>query len=405
MTAISRMAGQRSGRAATSTRPARSSVAPALVGQRAAERRGRPRRRPRSPCGRRAAAVRRRRRAVVAHAVGIDAGRPCSRCAPRRRAVPAARVRAPTASARRRRARGPSLRSARRARGASRCGGTRRGSVWCAISVSVPAISTPVGPPPMTTKVSQALALRRVGRSARRARRRRSRGARIVERVGQRLQPRRMRGPVVVAEVAVGGAGGDDQVVVGERVSPSSSGDACARRRRCRVTSACSMVRLPRFISRRSMWRIGALDRRRRQPGRGDLVQQRLEQVVVGAVDQRDLDRRPSTARAPPRCPPKPQPIDDDARLSRRSCACRSPATRSRRSAQRALPHHAGCGCAASTARRRSSAARCTLLDARLDRVELGAAARRAGRVADARPRPRAAAPYQRKMRERMRNW
>jgi hypothetical protein len=34
----------------------------------------------------------------------------------------------------------------------------------------------------------------------------------------------------------------------------------------------------------------GRRHRRRRQPGGGHLVQQRLEQVVVGAVDQRHLD-------------------------------------------------------------------------------------------------------------------
>ena len=34
-------------------------------------------------------------------------------------------------------------------------------------------------------------------------------------------------------------------------------------------------------------------DRRRGEAGGGHLVEQRLEQVMVAAIDQRDLDRRP----------------------------------------------------------------------------------------------------------------
>ena len=53
-------------------------------------------------------------------------------------------------------------------------------------------------------------------------------------------------------------------------------------------------------------------DRRRdlalgEDPGR-ELVEQRLEQVVVGAVDHRDLDRAHGRSALAANSPPKPQP-------------------------------------------------------------------------------------------------
>ena len=41
-------------------------------------------------------------------------------------------------------------------------------------------------------------------------------------------------------------------------------------------------------------------DRRRREAGGGDLVQQRLEQVMVAAIDQGDVHRRLARRRALP---------------------------------------------------------------------------------------------------------
>ena len=40
------------------------------------------------------------------------------------------------------------------------------------------------------------------------------------------------------------------------------------------------------------MWRIGAATAGARQAGGGDLVEQRLEQVVIGAIDHRHAHRR-----------------------------------------------------------------------------------------------------------------
>ena len=82
-----------------------------------------------------------------------------------------------------------------------------------AISARAPAISTPVGPPPTTTKVSSARRLRRIG-LALRALERQQDAAPDVERVFERLEPRRERMPAVVSEVGVRRAGRDDQVVV-----------------------------------------------------------------------------------------------------------------------------------------------------------------------------------------------
>jgi hypothetical protein len=63
------------------------------------------------------------------------------------------------------------------------------GSVCLAISASVPAISTPVGPAPITTKVSQGAAAFRVGGDLGRLERQQHAAA-DLEGIGQRLQAR-----------------------------------------------------------------------------------------------------------------------------------------------------------------------------------------------------------------------
>ena len=102
-----------------------------------------------------------------------------------------------------------------------------------------------------------------------------------------RLEPGREALPLVVAEVRVGRAGGDDQVVVGElavgRAAP------VVRRGRTPVASASSTVVFFCFAQDRAE-RIGDVARVER--GGRDLVEQRLEQMVVAPVDQRDLHRR-----------------------------------------------------------------------------------------------------------------
>ena len=171
------VAGDASGRARRRTRPARSSVGAGAARQRLARAARRRRRRPRSRSvqASRCAACRR---------VPLRSRRPRRRCRspsqPVRTSTPAAAScsRARCDSARHERAEHARrrLRAARRAHARESMWRNSRRSVCCAISLIVPAISTPVGPAPMTTKVSQASRGRGVAARARRARRRRSRG-------------------------------------------------------------------------------------------------------------------------------------------------------------------------------------------------------------------------------------
>ena len=108
-----------------------------------------------------------------------------------------------------------------------------------------------------------------------------------VERVVERLEPGRVRGPVVVAEVGLGRAAGQKQIVerhplaAGQFQAPVGGLDPRHRRH------AHHHVLLPPqdLAQRRG-------DVRRRQPGGRHLVEHRLEQVVVAAVDQGDAHRR-----------------------------------------------------------------------------------------------------------------
>ena len=90
--------------------------------------------------------------------------------------------------------------------------------------------------------------------------------------------------PVVVAEIGVPRAGRQDQVVVGH---------ACDRRARSVRRSVSTPLTLPSstwtLAARRRMARIGEAICGRRQAGGRDLVEQRLEQMVVAAVDDGDV--------------------------------------------------------------------------------------------------------------------
>ena len=75
-----------------------------------------------------------------------------------------------------------------------------------------PAISTPVAPPPTTTKFKQAAALGRIRLGLRFFERQQDAPAQ-VGRVVDRLEPRRVGGPIVMAEIGVLRAGRDDQII------------------------------------------------------------------------------------------------------------------------------------------------------------------------------------------------
>ena len=116
-----------------------------------------------------------------------------------------------------------------------------------------------------------------------------------VERIVERLQSRRVRGPVVVAEIRVGGAGREQQGVVVEGAAVGEAQALVVGLDLRDLAQQHGDVLLPAqdVAQRRG-------DVRRGKTGGGDLVEQRLEQMMVAAIDQRDPHRRPfQRARGP----------------------------------------------------------------------------------------------------------
>lgn len=95
-----------------------------------------------------------------------------------------------------------------------------------------------------------------------------------------------MRGPGVIAEIAVRGAGGDDEMVVGDiaiAIHPHiASGDIDAGDFAHQHRDVFLFVE--NMPDRRG-------NRRCRQARRRHLIQQRLKQMVIAAIDHRDLQR------------------------------------------------------------------------------------------------------------------
>ena len=153
-----------------------------------------------------------------------------------------------------------------------------RGRARCAISLSEPASSTPVGPPPMTTNVIQAatrlvpLALGLLEGE--------ENAAAHLERVLDALHPGGVLGPVGVAEVVVLRSGRDDQMVVIDRVSigelhrpPRAVDGGDLRQDHLGVAS-------PTQDGADRRGHVARVQRCRRH-----LVDQRLKEVMVAAVD------------------------------------------------------------------------------------------------------------------------
>ena len=160
-----------------------------------------------------------------------------------------------------------------------------------AISAICPAISTPVGPAPTTTNVSH-------------ARRRSASGSHSAASSAVRMRVRMssapssdfssgaLRLPVVVAEVGVARSAGDDQAVVLQR---ARRGHACGRRRELHPPRV--QVEAGRLGEHHLDVAPPAEDRAqrvtdltRRQRAGGHLVGERLKQVEVAPIDQRDVD-------------------------------------------------------------------------------------------------------------------
>jgi hypothetical protein len=130
-------------------------------------------------------------------------------------------------------------------------------------------------------------------------------------RVVERLQPRCMRGPLVVTEVGVRGAAGNEHKVIGQR-------GAVGQRHALR--SAVDGSDLAQAHGDIALAGQDVAQRRGdvagRQAGRRHLVEQRLKEVVVGAIDERDLQRRRSQRACAPQAS-EATADDDEMRLLR----------------------------------------------------------------------------------------
>ena len=213
---------------------------------------------------------------------------PASRCGPRR---PCARARSwPSGTADRRMPRGSACRLRRGAPTALAGSIARKSclSVRRASSAICPATSQPVGPPPTTAKVSHAPALGFRGRRLGQLERREDPPSQ-VEGVVDRLHREGVLGELVVSEVRGRRSGGDDQAVVGQRERRSQRPDGDDRP--ALEIEAGDLGQLDAdvlVLAQDSPER--RCDLALREDSRRDLVEQRLEEVVVRAVDERDLD-------------------------------------------------------------------------------------------------------------------
>ena len=196
--------------------------------------------------------------------------------------------------------------------GAGRCGGTRRAACGARSRPACRPSPRRSGRPPITTKVSHARARVGVGLLLGRLEGQQHAAA-DLEGVGQRLQAGRERRPVVVAEVAVGGAGGDDQVVVGQR----------ARRRPDALRARRIDARPPRRAAwsrwrcLRNRWRTGAAMAGAARPAVATWYSSGWNRWWLVRSTSVMSTGRLRRARAASR-PPKPQPMMRTLRPGRR---------------------------------------------------------------------------------------
>ena len=94
-----------------------------------------------------------------------------------------------------------------------------------------------------------------------------------------------MRGPLIVAEIAVRCASGDDQMVIRHALPVLKHHGALRNVNVDHITEQRRHIALP--AEQEARWRR---NRRRGKPRRRHLIQQRLKQMMIGAVDQSDLN-------------------------------------------------------------------------------------------------------------------
>ena len=158
-----------------------------------------------------------------------------------------------------------------------------RASVKRLISPIAPASSTPVGPPPTITKREQRLLALGIG-SVLGILEGGQHAAADLGRLLEGLEPGRVFLPLVVAEVRVLGAAGEDEIVVAQLA------EVGGERRAARSTASTSLCSTRTLREAREDAADRRRDLRRAEARHRHLVEQRLEQMVVAAVDQRHLD-------------------------------------------------------------------------------------------------------------------
>ena len=165
-----------------------------------------------------------------------------------------------------------------------------------AISASAPASSTPVGPPPTMTNVSSRRWRVAIGLALGPLEREQHAPA-DLERIVERLEPGRVRLPTrrgrsTSASRPSRRSGSRSRAIAAVEVHLLARPGRCAR-----PSPAARARSAARAGSSGSATAMSPGD----SAGGGHLIQQRLEDVVVVAIDQRDADRRAAPAREPRR--------------------------------------------------------------------------------------------------------
>ena len=106
-----------------------------------------------------------------------------------------------------------------------------------------------------------------------------------LQRVADALQARSILRPIVMAEVRMPGAGGHDQIIVREFAVVRNHDLAFQVDRRGLGKQHLDILLMPENAANRSGNIAGI------EPRRGHLVQERLKQVVIPTIEQRDPDR------------------------------------------------------------------------------------------------------------------
>ncbi len=108
-----------------------------------------------------------------------------------------------------------------------------------------------------------------------------------LQRIFNGLQARRERLPFIVPKVGMRSAGSNDEIVITQLEAVKLDGAALKIEALHLAQQHLHVFMLAQDLAN------GRGNLRRRNPGRRHLIEQRLEGVMIAAIDQRDLDRQP----------------------------------------------------------------------------------------------------------------